>query len=72
MIGIAGSSGHTHILVKAATRGIEDIADAHQAVVVMICTHGTLRHGTLSHGALEIDGRAQREVVWSARCVDGT
>lgn len=38
----------------------------------MICTHWALRHGTLSHGALEIDGRAQREVVWSARCVDGT
>lgn len=38
----------------------------------MICTHWALRHGTLSHGALEVDGRAQREVVWSARCVDGT
>lgn len=38
----------------------------------MICAHRTLRHGTLSHWTLEIDGRAQREVVWRARGVDGT
>lgn len=58
--------------MEAAIRLAEDIADAHQTIVVMVCAHGTLRHGTLSHWTLEIDRRTQREVVWSARGVDGT